>query len=299
VAVCVPFWDDTLGEVTEVCAGGQDTLRVGVEGLVEGMRRGDDDAPWYRHREYYTPRVDFEDGAFICYGWEAYSALGVIAYSTDPPDSNADGVVDAGDDYYGYAYGTWGLNPVQTRPDGTDPMVLDDTFARDWLGAIAMKTATTRNGIGIVMSNHSRCAADGWEDLDGDGHYRCIRTEDPVAGWLADLPHFPWDADLATTYPMPVITLGSTGLPDPTIPGGIVPWIAGSPTLGDPEWDNCTWNNSFVPDSAPLPDTPLDYAGVGSTTSDAWRFGGHDDADIRIVLYTNITRDFCPDGIEP
>ncbi len=297
--ICAPFWDDYSGDVTYVCQGGSDTMRLGASGLVEGMREEGDETPWYRHRGFYTPRIELEGGIDIRFGWEAYTSGGVVAYPVDPPDSNGDGVVDAGDDYYGYQYGSWGLNPLQTRPDGTDPAALDDTFARDWFGALAVKTATTRNGVSILMANHSRCADDAWEDLDGDGTFRCTRTEDPVAGWLGDLPHFPWDWDAGYSYPMPVVTLGSTGLPDPSIPGGIVPWVASTPTLGDPEWDGCTWNNTFVPDRAPLPDTPLDYTGVGSIQADTWRFGGHPDTDLRILLYTNLTRDYCPDAVTP
>lgn len=297
--VCAPFWDELSRSVMYTCAGGLDTLRIGVHGTVEGMRTGGDDTPWYRHRSAYVPRVAFTDGTEIRYAWEAYSSLGEVSYPVEPTDTNGDGVVDAGDDYYGYQFGSWGLNPLALRPDGTDPTRLDDTFARDWFAAITVKTATTRNGISILMANHTRCAADAWEDLDGDGQFRCTRTEDPVGGWLGDLPHFRWDDALGTTYPMPTVTLGSTGLPDPTIPGGIVAQVASAPTLEDPEWDGCTWNNTFVPDQAPLPDAPLAYTGAGSLTGDTWRFGGHPELDLRVLLYTNLTRDFCPDGIEP
>ncbi|MES2642905.1 MAG: hypothetical protein V4850_25700 [Myxococcota bacterium] len=297
-SACVPFWDDYTGEVTHYCQGGADTVRVGTVGVVEGMRREGDDTPWYRQRAYYTPRIEVEGGVDLRYAWEAYGWLGVVSYPVEPDDSSGDGVVDAGDDYFGYQYGSWGLNPLHTRLDGTDATVLDDTFARDWLAAIAMKMATTRDGIGILMANHSRCAADAWDDLDGDGTYRCTRTENPTAGWLGDLAHFAWDRGAGYSYPMPVATMGSTGLPDEKIPGGIVPWIASSPTLGDPEWDDCTWTDTFVPDRAPLPDTPLDYTSVGSTMADTFRYGGHD-TDIRVLLYTNFTRDFCPDAVTP
>lgn len=295
--ICAPFWSDSLEEVTTVCQGGADTVRVGVTGLVEGMRRDGDPTPWYRHRPFYTPRVALEGGTELRYAWEAYSSGGVISAPVVPDDSNGDGVVDAGDDYYGYQYGSWGLDPLQLRPDGDDAAALDDTFARDWFGAIAVKTATTRDGISILMANHTRCAE--WDDLDGDGSFRCTRTEDPEEGWLGDLPHFRWDPDAGTTYPMPVVTLGSTGLPDPDIPGGIVAHVASTPTLGDPDWDDCAWDDTFVPDRAWIPDTPLDYTSAGSTAADTWRFGGHDELDLRILLYTNLRRDFCPDGVAP
>lgn len=295
--VCAPFWDESRQAPAHICQGGSDTMRVGAAGLVHGMRRGGDETPWYRHRGFYTPRIVLEDGTELRYAWEAYSSLGVLSYPVNPDDSNGDGVVDAGDDYFGYQYGSWGLNPMRLRPDGTDPDALDDTFARDWFGAMAAKTATVHDGVGILMANHTRCGD--WDDLDGDGVYRCTRTEDPVAGWLGDLAHFRWDPDAGYSYPMPVITLGASGLPDPSIPGGIVGWLASSPTLGDPEWDGCTWNNTFTPDAATLPDTPLDYTTPGAVAADTWRFGGHPEADIRLVLYTNVVRDFCPDGGVP
>lgn len=295
--VCAPFWDAYLGESSFLCTGGFDTMRVGVHGAVEGMRREGDDTPWYRHRGFYTPRITLESGVELRYAWEAYVSYGVVSYPVEPTDDNDDGVVDAGDDYYGYQFGSWGLNPLQTRPDAADADTLDDTFARDWFGAIALKTATTRDGISILMANHTRCGA--WDDLDGDGTYRCTQTDDPVGGWLGDLPHFRWDPDAGYSYPMPVVTLGSTGLPDPTIPGGIVPHVAGTPTLGDPEWDNCTWTDTFAPDQAWIPDSPLDYTATGSVAADTWYFGGHDDLDLRILLYTNVARDYCPDQVTP
>jgi hypothetical protein len=42
--LCVPFGDGR-GDVTYSCAGGDDTMRVGANGLVEGMRREGDDTP--------------------------------------------------------------------------------------------------------------------------------------------------------------------------------------------------------------------------------------------------------------
>ncbi len=292
--VCAPFWDGS--EVVYTCQGGDDTLRVGAIGLVEGIRRDGDDTPWYRHRSWYSPRITFEDGTELRWAWEAYTSGGVISSPVDPPDTNGDDVVDAGDDYYGYQYVSWGLNPVELRPDGTDPDVLDDTFARDWSAARAVKTATTQDGISILMANRSRCADGAWDDLDGDGRFRCTQTEAPVGGWLGDLPHFRWDPRAGYTYPMPVVTLGSTGLPDPEIPGGVVVQVASAPILGDPDWEGCTWDDTFVPDRAVLPDAPLDYAGAGSLTADTWRFGGHPEQDLRVLLYTNHPRGFCPDG---
>lgn len=303
--ICAPFWSSAGGGgVSYGCVGGTtwddtvDTLRVGVHGVVEGMRTGGDDSPWYRHRPFYTPRVTLEDGSEIRYAWEAYESGGVL--STDPfvPDGNGDGVVDVNDDYFGFPYYGWGLNPVMLRPDGTDAAALDDTFARDWFGALAMKTATTRDGIGITMANHSRCAEGAWEDADGDGSWTCTDMGEPDAGWLNDGYHVWWVKEDGQSFYLPIATLASTGLPDENIPGGIVPWVAGSPTLADSDWDACTWDHSFVPDRVSYPDTPSDYAGPSSLIGDGWRYGVHEE-DVRIVLYTNISRDFCPDGVEP
>jgi hypothetical protein len=77
--------------------------------------------------------------------------------------------------------------------------------------------------------------------------------------------------------------------------GGIVPWVAGSPTLADPDFDGCSWGHSFTPDRAVYPDVPADYDGPASFWGDAWRFGAHEE-DIRILLYVNIKRDYCPSG---
>lgn len=146
------------------------------------------------------------------------------------------------------------------------------------------------------MANRTRCADGAWDDLDGDGSFRCTRPEAPAGGWLGDLAHFRWDPDAGYRYPMPVVTLGSTGLPDPDIPGGVVVHVASTPILGDPDWEGCTWDDTFAPDRAVLPDTPLDYTGAGSLTADTWRFGGHPEADLRLLLYTNRTRGYCSDG---
>lgn len=300
--ICAPFADPDSGRVSYGCQDGTegspdgDTLRVGVAGTVEGMRREGDDEVYYRHRSYYTPRISLEDGTEIRYAWEAYTSYGVLSTPPQTEDTNDDGLVDASDDGFGNGYYGWGLNPVELRPDGADPSALDDTFAREWFAAMALKTATTQNGVAIAMANHSRCAEDGWEDLDGDGVYRCVDMDPPEAGWLSDANHLWWYHEDGTTYALPIATLASTGLPDEDIPGGIVPWVAGSPTLADPEWDNCAWEHSFVPDRAPLQDTPGDWEGSASLWGDSYRFGAHDE-DIRLVLYTNVARDFCPDGL--
>ena len=47
-----------------------------------------------------------------------------------------------------------------------------------------------------------------------------------------------------------------------------------------------------------MPDTASDWEGSASLWGDSYRFGAHED-DVRLVLYTNVARNFCPDGFEP
>ena len=299
--ICAPFWSEESRAVEYVCQGGSasepaaDTMRVGVHGLVEGMRRAPDDPPSWSHRNFYTPRVRLADGSELRWAWEAYLSLGMMVEEPVFPDVNGDGRVDAGDEDFGYGYMGWGLNPTHLRPDGSDPLALDDTYARDWLGGIAMKTATTRTGVYITMANRSRCAEGAWEDPDGDGAWRCTDMDAPVGGYLNDGANFWWIAHGIATMALPVATLASTGLPDPDIPGGVVPWVAGSPTLADPDFDGCSWGHSFTPDRALYPDVPAEYDGPASFWGDAWRFGAHEE-DVRIVLYVNEPRHYCPAG---
>lgn len=302
--LCTPFWSEEDEDIYYSCLSGMeytehgDTMRAGVEGMIEGMRREGDDTPWYRHRGFYTPRVVLEDGTEIRFSWETASGFAILSTPPSYYDANEDGVIDIADDYVGYAYGGVGIHPLQLRPDGVDPDALDDTFARDWYGAMMLKTATTRTGVFVEWANRNRCAEDGWDDLDGDGVWRCTEMGLPVQGWLNDGVHVWYNSNVDTTFPTPIATLASTGLPDEAIPGGIVPWVAGSPTLANPDWEDCAWSNSFVPDRVPLNDTPTDYSGTASLWGDSWRFGAHE-TDIRILLFTNEARHFCPDGIEP
>ncbi|HNC95400.1 MAG TPA: hypothetical protein PKW90_04700 [Myxococcota bacterium] len=299
--ICAPFYSPDSRSVEYACQGGNvyepmaDTLRVGVHGLVEGMRRNAGDSPSWSHRNFYTPRITLEDGSEIRSAWEAYLSLGMMVQEPAFADDNGDGQFDPRDEDFGYGYTGWGLNPMHLRPDGSDPNKLDDTKARDWWGGIAMKTATTMTGVPITMANRSRCADGAWEDPDGDGSFRCTKMDPPVGGYLNDGANFWWIAHGTATLAFPIATLASTGLPDADIPGGIVPWVAGSPTLADPDFDGCSWGHSFTPDRAVYPDVPADYDGPASFWGDAYRFGAHED-DIRILLYVNIKRDYCPSG---
>lgn len=86
-------------------------------------------------------------------------------------------VADLGDEYYGYIYDGLGLDPHALRPGETDDSDPDATFARDYLAADALKTATTINGILISSANHSHCLS--WDGPDADGAYRCVESGPP------------------------------------------------------------------------------------------------------------------------
>ena len=91
---------------------------------------------------------------------------------------------------------------------------------------------------------------------------------------------------------MPGATVGSTGLPDPEIPGNIVPLIAGTALLASPDFDDCRLNHTFIPDIALYPDNPPDWSGPGSLWGDTYRFGVHA-LDLRYVINTQTARNWC------
>jgi hypothetical protein len=226
------------------------------------------------------------------WGWSDGGA-GVFPMDSTIPDSNGNGVEDPEDENYCFGLVGWGLNPTDLRPDGEDPTVLDDTKARDWLAAATMKFSTTRDGVFIAMHNYNRFSA--WETLP-DGRELCTQLEVPTPGWSNDAESVWSDSTFQQAYPFPVLTLGSTGLPDPAVPGGFVTHVAGSTALADPEWDDCTWPDTFEPDLAPIEDTPADFGGRSSTLGQTWRFGAHPELDLRMTLTTNQARGFCPEG---
>jgi len=190
----------------------------------------------------------------------------------------------------------FGFPPGEMRLDGT-------SFARDWIAGIGLKTATQINGVPIVTYNYNLCrSASDWRGPDAEGRYFCRPTfemlNDPTIDprWRPD-----WGAYVINERPevvvmFPVVTLGSTGLIDPSIPGGHVPHILGSPVLADPEWENCAWPDMFVPDEMANADTTT--LGTYTFTSQTYRFGKDPNADIRVVLATNWRRSFCFEGLD-
>lgn len=300
--MCIPYWEESIHGVDWTCFSGEggaatgDTMAEGQFGRVNWMRpKGDDTSEYFKNQTFYAHSIHFTSGIDMRWFWGYATGAGVFSLPPYEPDSNGNGVYDIEDENYGYSLGGWGLNPLALRPDGTDPTDVDDTFARDWLGTAAMKFSTTRDGIPISTSNFSRCVT--WDGPFDDGTYRCTEQGPPIYGWQNDVQNTWWDSTFTQAYPFPIATLASTGLPDPEIPGGIVPLVAGSPALADPEWDNCAWPNTFVPDRAPMEDTPADYGGATSLLGDTWRYGKpDDDLDLRVLLNTNQARGFCSEA---
>lgn len=278
---CFPLYDPATEAVTYACDAG-DGPAAG-HALADGMwgrtlwMEAEDGRRGHSLRQYYTPEVQLKSGVSVQYSWANSQNVGrlskPIALADDDPG-------------IGYASASWGLDPHALRPDGAD------TFARDWLALLALKTATTMDGVSITVANATRCTE--WTELDGRAV--CVTMGPPVEGWLNDALHY--GATLADgqtySYPLPVVTIASTGLPDPDVPGGIVPLIAGSDHLASPHWENCEWPNSFLPDRVRLPDQPWDHSGPASAWADGWRFGREDALDFRLVLSTNIARGYCP-----
>lgn len=301
--LCLPYWDESSGGVSYTCLSGEGGARKG-DALLEGMvgrvnwmhPRKDDSVEYHANLQYWVDSIELQNGAMLSWFWGFSTGAGVFSMPSDEPDSNGNGVYDVEDENYGYPLGGWGLNPYALRPDGTDPNDANDTLARDWVGTMAIKFSTTRDGVPISVANHSRCAD--WSEPADEGVRRCLEMGPPTYGWQNDVQNTWWDSSFTQAYPFPVATLGSTGLPDPKVPGDVVALVAGTPTLADADWDACSWPDTFVPDRAPMEDTPADYGGPASLWADTWDFGKRGELDLRAVLYTNQARDFCPEDTE-
>lgn len=191
----------------------------------------------------------------------------------------------------------WGINPRALRPDGVDPDEPDDTYARDYIAAFVLKMATTRNGVMVGAMNHNRCSDDSWEGPHADGSYSCDAPGAwTMGGWNDDALVAWWDQRAGEIYVFPIVTLASTGLPDPSVPGGLLPEVLGSTSLADDEWEACSWSKTFVPDRVrlldPAPGTSDEpYASFDAQT---YRLGRDPDEDIRLFLATSQQRGFCP-----
>ena len=288
---CTPFWDEANNTSNMSCMGGfepgdRGVLAEGLFGFVEGIAPKGDDTEGWRGREYYVDSVSFTDGAELRWWWASMPGLGALSAPNVIADTDGDGRVGPGDEDYGFGSGGFGLDPHDTRPDG-------ESLARDWLATMTMKVSTTIDGLPIVVAQRSRCADDAWSGPDEAGSYRCGTMDAPEGGWLND-GYVTWaDTDKTRAGAYPVLTLGSTGLLDPDVPGGIVVHLASSTSLAAPEWDACELPHTFAPDLAPLVDRPMDYAGPAGLDGETWRFGAPGRDDFRVVLGTNRARGWC------
>ena len=288
--VCTPFWDEATEQPQVFCTGAFDPSQTsvvaeGLFGYVGYLRPEGSDVTSWRGRQYYVEAIELDNGGYIDSFWASNPGLGAVSATRVIADTDGDGAVSTGDLDYGYGSGGFGFNPRDTRPDG-------ESMARDWVAAMTVKTATTIDGVSILPFQSSRCAD--WE-ATGEG-YRCAQLGAPTEGWINDL-YVTWSDDEQTrSVSYPLVTLASTGLLDPDIPGGIVTHIAGTPALAGPDWEACTLPHTFTPDRSPIEDTPMDYGGASALDATTWNFAGHTDEDFRVVLATNRARAWCGAG---
>jgi len=160
-----------------------------------------------------------------------------------------------------------------------------------------LKMATWTDGILVNPVNHNRCAEEDWQGPHADGTYSC---DEPGAwstiGWGDDALVSWWDQPAGEIYVFPLVTLATTGLPDPAVPGGLLPQVLGSTTLADEEWEACVWPETFVPDRVRLydPAPATSREGYASFDGQTYRFGRDPDVDVRLFLATSQQRGFCP-----
>lgn len=297
-AICFMFRSDDTGEVERTCAVDGDGTSVLGDGVGDGvisrigwLRETGTDGLGHAERVGYNRALAFADGRSTSQFVLSFGGIGQISTPSIPTDGDGDGDVD--DDDWGSAYGGWGFNPRQLRPDGTDPLDLDDTFARDWLASVALKMSTTRDDVPINIINHSHCVE--WTGPHDDGSYTCLEVGGPGLGWFEDIHVFPASSEYTRVYPEALMTIGSTGLPDDALPGGFAPLIAGTEHLARPTWEDCTWPHTLVPDHMRTEDSYMDWGGRASLDAHTYKFGKDPDLDIRVVLATSQARGFCTD----
>lgn len=295
--VCFALRNESTGEVALSYVGdsdGYDDITDGygdgVIGRIDYLRQAGASGTPHAQRVTYNRRLRFADGTVTEQMILSFGGTGQISAPIFMEDGDGDGDID--DDDWGHGYGGWGWSPVELRPDGTDPTDIDDTYARDWLAGVATKMATTRDGVPINDMTRSRCEA--WVGPHDDGSYTCVEKGGPKLGYFMDNHVFWYNRAHTMIDVRPMITLGSTGLPDELMPGGFAPHIAGSDTLANPDWDDCTWPHRLVPDHIRTEDVPLTWSGHASLDADTYYFGKDPDQDIRMVLATTQERGYCP-----
>lgn len=195
---------------------------------------------------------------------------------------------------YGFAW-----NPAFLRPDGDDPNNVDHTFARDWIAAVTVKTATQITGVPVSYRNRNLCTEDQWRGPDDKGRYYCKQPYFPPDSegppdhdqWAYDEQAFYYSYDPVDLEIRPMTTLAATGLMAPNIPGGHVSQMYGSSQLADPDWDNCAWPETFEPDEMlTLGATDENY----THTSQTYRYSKDPERKVRVTLGTSWRRGFCP-----
>ncbi len=296
--LCFGLRGEDSGEVERVCVAdgdGYDDITDGygdgVLGRIDYLREAGSDETPHPERVFYARSLAFTDGTRTAAMVLSFGGIGQISAPTVLTDHDEDGDLD--DDDWGYGYGGWGMSPIALRPDGTDPTNVDHTYARDWLGGVVTKMATTRDGVPINNMNHSRCET--WVGPHDDGSWTCTKNGEPEVGWYIDNHTFWFNRAATLIQAQPMMTLGSTGLPDPLVPGGFTPHLAGTADLANPDWDDCTWPHQFVPDHIRTEDIPLDWGGPTSLDAHTYKWGKDPDQDLRMVLATPQERGFCPE----
>ncbi len=275
-AHCIQAWD---GEAVDLYCDFGDYMAIGdaLASRVDFIRAEGAASTW-DGRVSLVASVQVETHSFAL-SW--LSERGVTAVSA-PNGSVPDG---------------WGINPRALRPGGVDPEEPEDTFARDYIAAFVLKIASTRDGVPVNPVNHNRCADADWEGPHADGSYSCDQPGAwTTVGWNDDAVVAWWDQPAREIYAFPLVTLASTGLPDPSVPGGLLPEVLGSTSLADDEWEACAWPQTFVPDRVRLydPAPGTSDEGYASFDGQTWRFGRDPDVDVRLFLATNQLREFCP-----
>lgn len=270
--LCFEFWHEPSGGTRLHCAQRPPEYNGVIHFAIADMliarvkwirRPGEDSTPYF-HRLALPRSMEIDGMSFV--GAPLYP--GTLAEVSETPG--------------------WGYEPYRNRPDG-------ESLARDYLAVIALKTATTINGVPIFVYNQNLCGDDEWRGPDAKGRYFC-RLADPGPDGPPEGWNYDWTAQTRRLDPVdlqifPLVTLGSTGRFDPNIPGGHIPHVLGTESLANPNWDNCAWPEMFTPDELANQDgvgfDPLTY------TAQTYRFGKDPNLDIRVVLATNWRRGFC------
>lgn len=279
------FWDEGARRPElwfwETYRGVEPAIGDFTIGSIEYIRRPGETGRIYGNRQWLASEMEIEGLRFT--GMALYpDTIGGLSKSRD------------------LAEGGWSLNPRELRPDGVDPTDLEQTFTRDWISAAGMKTATTINGVQISVINRNLCAEDGWLGPDDRGRYYCERFAYSNENVPPDLNRWGYDFNVADTegidnHIIPFVTLAATGGPDPNLPGGHVNHLLGSPTLADPDWDNCRYPDLFYPDERANWDGVWND-GDPTFTSQTYRFGKDAKVPVRMVLATNWRRGFCAES---